>query len=228
MQIYILKNNQQFGPYSLEQVQGFVKQGGFLPTDMAWYTGAATWGPLAGVPGVATALPGSPARSPAARPEVAATGSEEIFFEGTEAQVLNLGTLIGSGLLFLIVSTISLLFFWMAFPVAFLFLIPAVAAWMKSMNAKCRITNQRISTEQGVFFKRTGNLELYRVKDISVEQPFFLRLFGRGNIVVLSGDTTTPRLNLRAIPRPKEVAEKLRTATEVRRRTTGVREIEHM
>src|SRR4051794_2494378 len=52
MQIYIGKNGQQLGPFSLEEVNRKLADGTFTGADLAWYEGAAGWAPLSGVPGV--------------------------------------------------------------------------------------------------------------------------------------------------------------------------------
>jgi uncharacterized RDD family membrane protein YckC len=60
MQIYIFKEGQQFGPYSLELVNACIANGTFQLSDRAWYQGAADWAPLATVPGIVAALPPHP------------------------------------------------------------------------------------------------------------------------------------------------------------------------
>jgi GYF domain 2 len=52
MQIYVGKNGQQLGPFSLEEVNRKLADGTFVGTDLAWYEGAAGWAPLSGVAGV--------------------------------------------------------------------------------------------------------------------------------------------------------------------------------
>ncbi|MEY2585481.1 MAG: hypothetical protein QOD80_1507, partial [Verrucomicrobiota bacterium] len=52
MQIYVGKNGQQLGPFSLDEVNGKLADGTFAGTDLAWYEGAVGWAPLSGVPGV--------------------------------------------------------------------------------------------------------------------------------------------------------------------------------
>src|SRR3954469_16792558 len=61
MQIYVGKNGQQLGPFSLEEINRKLADGTFSGSDLAWYEGAAGWAPLSGVPGVTL-----PATSPAA------------------------------------------------------------------------------------------------------------------------------------------------------------------
>ena len=58
--IYVLRNGEQFGPYTLEDANLFLSQGSLLPTDQAWYEGAPDWMPITQVPGVVFAAPTLP------------------------------------------------------------------------------------------------------------------------------------------------------------------------
>lgn len=50
MNINIHRDGQQYGPFTLEQVQGYVSDGTLLPTtDLAWHEGMAEWEPLQSV-----------------------------------------------------------------------------------------------------------------------------------------------------------------------------------
>ncbi len=52
MSIYLYKNDEQFGPYSLEQVQAFIDTKSFRPTDSAWFEGCEDWTTISQVPGI--------------------------------------------------------------------------------------------------------------------------------------------------------------------------------
>src|SRR3954468_6214783 len=52
MQIYVGKNGQQLGPFSLEEINRKLADRTFTGTDLAWYEGAAGWAPLSSVAGV--------------------------------------------------------------------------------------------------------------------------------------------------------------------------------
>ena len=52
MQIHIHRDGQDFGPYTLEQVNQYLIDGSVVASDMAWYDGAPDWIPLPKVPGV--------------------------------------------------------------------------------------------------------------------------------------------------------------------------------
>jgi len=52
MMIHVMRDGQQFGPYTLEDVNTYLAQGTLLPTDQAWYEGAPDWMLITQVPGV--------------------------------------------------------------------------------------------------------------------------------------------------------------------------------
>lgn len=54
MKIHIYKNAQQYGPYSVEEVQKWISSGQLRTTDLACYQGAENWVPLSSVPGINT------------------------------------------------------------------------------------------------------------------------------------------------------------------------------
>ena len=85
MMIHVMRDGQQFGPYTLEDLNAYLAQGSLLPTDQAWWEGGAAWVPMDQVPGVQ--LPGMPSVEQvpaqatadpmaAANPEVAAVQAE--------------------------------------------------------------------------------------------------------------------------------------------------------
>ncbi len=66
MQIFVGKNGQQLGPFTLEEVNRKVADGTFAAADLAWYEGAAAWAPLSSVSGVV--IPPAAAVAPASAP----------------------------------------------------------------------------------------------------------------------------------------------------------------
>lgn len=55
--------SQQFGPYTLDQIRGFVVSGNLIPADRLWYHGASEWVTAAELPGLTR--DGRPAAAPA-------------------------------------------------------------------------------------------------------------------------------------------------------------------
>ena len=74
--IHVMRDGQQFGPYTIEDINAYLAQGTLLPTDQAWYEGAANWMLITEVPGVVHGAAPAPVVAgadpmAAANPEVA-------------------------------------------------------------------------------------------------------------------------------------------------------------
>ena len=52
MQIYVSRDGNNFGPYSLEDVREMIHSGQLRPGEPAWHDGMKEWLPLASIPGV--------------------------------------------------------------------------------------------------------------------------------------------------------------------------------
>lgn len=89
------------------------------------------------------------------------------------------------------------------------------------------ITNQRVRWRRGILTKRTDELELYRVQDVTTIEPLSLRMVGAGNVRITSADSSTPVLELKAVKNPSELREHLRTHIEECRQRKGVRVTEY-
>lgn len=61
------------------------------------------------------------------------------------------------------------------------------------------ITDQQLIIERGVFTKTVNYLDLYRVKDIKVSQPFLTKMVNLMNVTLLSFDTTEPILTMKGV-----------------------------
>ena len=72
MQVHLERSGQQFGPYSIEEINAYLSSGQVLPTDMAWYDGAPGWVPLPQVPGVQA---GDPPPAPSVPPPTQTSAS---------------------------------------------------------------------------------------------------------------------------------------------------------
>ena len=72
--------------------------------------------------------------------------------------------------------------------------------------------------------KTTNELELFRVKDIKLEQPFFLRLVGLSNIVLITSDKTNKIVSINGVKNGEDLKENPRSFIDKRRTEKGVRE----
>jgi hypothetical protein len=55
MTIYVARNDQRFGPYTLPETQNLLTAGTLRATDLAWYEGLPAWIPLHQLPGLTRA-----------------------------------------------------------------------------------------------------------------------------------------------------------------------------
>ena len=112
----------------------------------------------------------------------------------------------------------------------FLALLTLGVAWVclaiARHSVRYRITTQRIEIETGIASVTRRTVDLFRVQDFEVDQPFFLRMRGAGHLVVRSQDTTETEIVLRAIPKVREVHERLRELVAAERRRQHVRVVE--
>jgi len=104
-----------------------------------------------------------------------------------------------------------------------IFLIVALSRWIITRARVYRVTSQRIKITEGVFSRRTEEVELYRVRDYRLSEPFWMRLFGRGNIVISTTDNSSPTVVLEAIRDPSGHREEIRKYVELCRDKKRVR-----
>jgi hypothetical protein len=76
--------------------------------------------------------------------------------------------------------------------------------------------------EMGVLSKTTNELELFRVKDFRLDQPFILRLVGLSNIVLITSDRTNKYVVIKGVKDGKSLIEEIRTLVDKRRDEKGV------
>ena len=87
------------------------------------------------------------------------------------------------------------------------------------------IKNERLRVSKGVLSKRTKETELYRVMETSLDEPFFLRMFRRANVVVRVAGAARSEIVIRAIPGASAVREDLRRCVETMRDKKGVNQV---
>ena len=102
----------------------------------------------------------------------------------------------------------------------------AVRAISRRKIKSIELTTERLKITEGVFSKVTDTLELYRVKDIEMRQPFLYRMFHVENISVTTSDTSSPLVFLEAIPSAVSFADKIRNRVEAVRMEKRVHEID--
>jgi uncharacterized membrane protein YdbT with pleckstrin-like domain len=102
----------------------------------------------------------------------------------------------------------------------------ALGRWIGTRCHRYEVTSERVKITTGLLSRRTNEIELYRVRDYSVIEPFWLRLVGSGDVVLVTADRTTPQFVLHAVPRANWLKDQIRAHTERMRQRRGVRDLE--
>lgn len=82
-----------------------------------------------------------------------------------------------------------------------------------------KLTNQRLIIEQGILTVHSREMELFRVRDISVKRNVFERMFNIGDIALTSTDATNPLITLKNIKDSQTVKDIIREAVRDQRNT---------
>ena len=157
------------------------------------------------------------------------TTEETVLWKGSPSQWTNVGTYFFCLILiaaivaayFLAPNLPPLILAAIALPVLFGFI-----RWWQTRSQIYEITSERIRTSTGILSRRTSELELYRVRDYTVVEPFWLRLVGRGNLIIETADRSNTHLALRAVPEVNRLKDQVRIHTERMRQLRGVRDLE--
>lgn len=113
---------------------------------------------------------------------------------------------------------VYLFFFWTV-------IIPLIV-YLKTRFTIYELTDQIYREKTGILSQKIEELELYRVRDYSVEKPFLMRLFGLGNLILITSDKTNPRVYMRAIRNVENVRDIFRKHVEEARKATGTKEVD--
>lgn len=135
---------------------------------------------------------------------------EQTVWEGEPSQWMNLGEYVFMGLLSPLIIPLFII----------------LLVWLKTINIKYKITTQRIIETTGILSKKIEEVEFYRIRDYSTEEPFYYRWFGLSNIILTTSDKTHPHVYLRAIKNGESVRDKIRSLVEDAKKIRKVSEID--
>src|SRR5262245_47105442 len=104
--------------------------------------------------------------------------------------------------------------------------VPLFIGLVKWLDNKCRryqVTTERLRLSRGILSRKTDEVELYRVKDYVLVEPFWIRLFGLGDIVMQTTDDANPRVQIKAIGQAPALRDQIRKYVEICRERKRVR-----
>ena len=110
-----------------------------------------------------------------------------------------------------------------------IFLLPlpfALGRYLITRTTSYQLTADRLTCQQGIFHRTLDEVELYRIKDYTVEAPLLYRWLSIADLVLVTSDKTHPTLVLRGITDAYSVKELIRKQVEELRIQKGVREID--
>ncbi len=159
--------------------------------------------------------------------------TEKHLWTTTPSQLTNIGVYLGCFLTTIIVIGIGWAIaretgqnhWWYYLPILVI-LLRGFWAYLTVKCTKYELTTERFKQTSGVFNLVSDELELYRIKKHLLELPWYLRLFGLGNIVFITSDKTDNTIVLKAIPNGEQCRQDIREQTEHCRRERHVQELD--
>ena len=88
---------------------------------------------------------------------------------------------------------------------------------------KYQLTETKLIVESGLFNTKEEEVKLYRITDLEYTQSLMERIGKTGTIVLLSNDTSSPRIELKHVKNAKAVKEVISRTVEEARHKNGVR-----
>lgn len=151
---------------------------------------------------------------------------EPSIWQASPSQWTKLGTYALS--LVLAVGAVALGIIYLPWLALLLFIPVGIAGWTY-LNVRARVyelTTERLRFYSGVFDRHIEEIELYRIKDFTIDKPFLLRIFGLGNVHIITSDRSRPSVELHGITGARDVRNQLRHHVEQVRDEKGVREVD--
>ena len=99
--------------------------------------------------------------------------------------------------------------------IAVIFFAPFLYRWLQNKNKIYLVTTQRFYVEEGILSKSQREIPLNKINDLTMRQSILQRIFGSGNIILLTGNDVG--IALKDIDNPEQF--KLVIGEVVQRRT---------
>ncbi len=168
------------------------------------------------------------------------SASEQTLWNGSPSWFLHLGKIIIWAVIGIILPALIIylwtsgqqkvtldIFFWVVL-VASIF-IPITIIFIKILDTRFTdytLTTERLIIKTGVLTRTTDEIELYRIKDIRLIEPFLQRLVGLSVIEITSSDRTNPTISLAGIKNGDLLRNTMRNQVERIRTNKNVREVD--
>ena len=160
---------------------------------------------------------------------------EKTLWKGKSSQILNLWFYLACIILELIVIFVFVVLSTyiesniLIYLLIIALIIPLFLSIWRYFKIYCRhyeLTTERFRIKEGILTIRVDETELFRVKDVAISQPFWLRIFGLANVILFTSDVTEQTETVWAIKDAKELIKLVRQQTDELRRKKKVSEID--
>ena len=98
--------------------------------------------------------------------------------------------------------------------------------WISTKAESFTLTTERLRIKKGVFNQTFDEVELYRVKDITLTRSMLQRMLGLGSVVMQTSDRGQENINISSVRQSEELREHLRKQVELIRDRKRVREVD--
>lgn len=120
-------------------------------------------------------------------------------------------------------SGISLLDIILFLPTGGVWIIVPAIKIIKLNKLKYKVTTQRIVIKEGIASTSSSEIELYRVKDLSITQTFMQKILNIGDITIQSAGIQNTNLEMKGIPNAYELREQIRASVHTTRKDNNIR-----
>ena len=169
-------------------------------------------------------------------PHKPADDREEVYFHGSPLLRGEMGRLIGFMSVAILIFAIPFIIWfykdvrphiWVMVACTIVAIVLALVPVLMTKMYRYRISNYRIDFEHGLLSRSIDTLELRHVNDIRFHQSLLDRMLGVGTITIVSDDATTPRLDIKSVPKPRPIFDMLKQRIIAVKRQRGVIKMDH-
>lgn len=100
----------------------------------------------------------------------------------------------------------------------------AVYKYLRIYTIRYLISPEVLRIRNGIFFRRIDSMELFRIKDYMITQPFWMQLYGLMNFRLFTTDDTNREITLTGIPY-SDLADNIRELVQQARLKNRIIEI---
>jgi uncharacterized membrane protein YdbT with pleckstrin-like domain len=150
---------------------------------------------------------------------------EMTLWQGSRSQVTNWG-IYTIALLMMAGAIVGGFFFPLAWGAVVVPLAWIAWVWLQTRAECFTLTTERLRLKKGVLNQVFDEVELYRVKDVTLTRSLVQRMFGLGTVIMQTSDQGQETVCIDSVRNSEELREQLRKQVELIRDRKRVREVD--